>query len=141
MARGGERRDSDLHAARPWGQAGRVIRWAGDEFCLEAAVDDPAVAALDAALGNPPAGVYPVLHQEATLLLAGSRSGDVLAQVCGIDFDQLAAETICFTRMAAVSCAILREADPSQPVYRIVVEPSFAQYLWDTLAEMVDEIS
>ena len=47
---------------------------------------------------------------------------------------------VIFTRAAVASCAILREKNLEVPRFRIWVDASLAEYLWETLAEIVCEL-
>ena len=77
-----------------------------------------------------------VEHEEATLLLTGRRSLEVLSQTCGINFREALPDKVVFTRVAGVSCGVFTEAIREVPVYRIWVDPSYALYLWETLVEI-----
>jgi sarcosine oxidase subunit gamma len=127
---------ADVFAANCTDDGGWIVRLGATEFMVESGRDETLVERLAAALSNSPAGVYRVPREDATFLLAGPKSRSVLSQTCGIDFRSVPPQRLIYTRVAGVSCAIL----PEVGVFRIWVDPSYAAYLWETLAMIVEEL-
>ena len=118
-----------------------VARIATDEFFVESVIRGSLVATLSANLNSPQAdGVFRVEHQEVTLLLTGQRATEVFAQTCGIDFRGVALRRVIYSRVAGVSCGIYPDSVHDVAVFRIWVDYSFAEYLWETLVEIVEEL-
>ena len=99
--------------------------------------DDSMMNKLSALPGDS-AQLVPVVREDATLLLCGLRALDLLAQCCGYDFSRSPSARLVYTRIAGVSCGILPQQVGGNPVYRIWFDPSYAIYLWETLAEIAD---
>lgn len=121
---------------------GLIARLAISEFFIE---DVPgAVTARDIAreLELPVAGVWPVLRQDAGIVIAGDRTAELLAQTCSFDFTDLGAgdRTAVMTSMAGVGVLVIRRSDLETPCYRIWCDPTYAPYLWDTLAGIAAEL-
>jgi sarcosine oxidase, subunit gamma len=119
---------------------GIIIRFGSDEFFLEEGITGSTVSSLDARMDSHEGRLFRVVHQEATLLLTGSRSSEVLAQTCGINFAEAAQRQVLFSRVAGVSCGVLPTAVGDIPACRIWVDPSYAVYLWETLAEICESL-
>ena len=73
-----------------------------------------------------------------TLELRGARAPRVLALCCALNLAGKPSETILYTRVAEVSCAVLPRGDGEARTYRLWVDYSLAPYLWTTLAELAD---
>ena len=127
-----------IYASRQLADGGVIARVAGDEFVLESGINNETVPALTVQLQSGQAEVARVEWQETTFLLIGPRARDVLAQTCGINFRDVAARQLIFTRVAGVSCAVL--PDPVGDIWacRFWIEPSYAVYLWETLVEICE---
>jgi len=126
--------------SRPLESGGVIIRFGSDEFFLEEGISGSTVSTLAERIDSQNGHVFRVEHQEATFLLTGSRSQEVLAQTCGINFAEVAQRRVIFTRVAGVSCGLLPDAVGDIPVYRILVDPSYAVYLWETLVEICESL-
>ena len=124
----------------PLSGGGVKVRFGTDEFFLEDGVGNPLVAALAERLDSHSGQVFRVERQEATFLLVGPRSLDVLAQTCGINFREASPRKVVFTRVAGVSCVVLPEFVGDIPAYRFWVDPSYALYLWDVLVEICESL-
>jgi len=118
---------------------GLIARLAVSEFFIEDAPGGGRAAEL--ARAQPPAGVYPVLRQDAGFALAGARVHELLLQTCSFDFAGLG-ESDCsavMTSMTGVSVLVVRQRR-QPPCYRIWCDATFAPYLWDTLLEIAAEL-
>jgi sarcosine oxidase subunit gamma len=120
--------------------AGLVARLGRTEFLVEDAAGGTTCAGLD--LLSIPPGVYPVLRQDAALVLMGSRAADLLLQTCSIDFAALDASTrpVVLTSMVGVGVTIAVE--PLQPArrYRIWCDATYGTYLWTTLVDVARDL-
>jgi sarcosine oxidase subunit gamma len=124
----------------PLPAGGLVARLGRTEFLIEDARGDATCARLEA-LPIPP-GVYPVLRQDAELVLTGSRVGDLLLQTCSIDFASLdaAARPVVLTSMVGVGVTVALEAREAARRYRIWCDGTYAAYLWTTLVDVARDL-
>ncbi len=132
-----------LDAAPPGVQGGALLvaRLGSAEFFLE---DAPGAAFLRGIEPPPeahPPGVYPVLRQDAVFVLRGGAVHDVLAQVCNVEFAQLALEArpVVMTSMIGVSVLVVPREEGGARGYRIWCDPTFASYLGESLEAVVSE--
>ncbi|REJ75880.1 MAG: hypothetical protein DWQ34_06845 [Planctomycetota bacterium] len=131
---------ADLYESRPLPSGGRVVRFGAHEFFLEDGIAGSKASELSEQLGFGAEQVYRVEHQDATFLLTGPRSLDVMAQTCGIDFREANGGRAIFTRVAGVSCALLPETIADQQAFRLWLDPSYAPYLWEELVVIVESL-
>lgn len=117
-----------------------IVRLASDEFLLEGGPAGHVLPALAKRLDSHRGRVFPVERQEAIFLLVGSRSLEVLAQTCGIDFGRASRQHLVLTRIAGVSCGVLPETVTGARVWRLWVDASYAVYLWETLLEVCESL-
>ncbi len=126
--------------SRPLESGGMIVRFGTNEFFLEDGIGNSTVSSLAERFDSNSGQVFRVEHQEATFLLTGSRSLAVLAQTCGINFDEAASRHMIFTRIAGVSCGIFPESLRDVSTYRMWVDPSYATYLWESLVEICESL-
>jgi len=119
---------------------GVIVRIGSDEFFLEDGIGNSTVTSLAARMECLKGRVFRVEHQEATFLITGSRSLEVLAQTCGINFSEAVARQVIFTRVAGVSCGVFPDSVRNIPTIRIWVDPGYAVYLWETLVEICESL-
>jgi len=124
----------------PLPQGGLVARLGRTEFLIEDARGDATCGRLNA-LPTPP-GVYPVLRQDAELVLTGSRAGDLLLQTCSVDFAALdaAARPVVLTSMVGVGVTVSVEAHEAARRYRVWCDGTYAAYLWTTLVDVARDL-
>jgi sarcosine oxidase subunit gamma len=117
-----------------------VARLARSEFFLEDKPGGTAVERLRAALAPAP-GVYPVLRQDAAIVLAGERFSELLAQTCNVDFRAwtLSQRVVVMTSMVGVSVLVLWHEQQGRPLFRIWCDGTFGAYLWQTLLAIARE--
>ena len=127
---------SAIYSACPLGDQGWNIRVGSDEFFLESGLANVTVPALEAAIAASTVDVRPVERQDATFLVTGPRSLDLLGQTCGVDFRKASRHCLVMTRVAGVSCGIFPDATGGADVYRLWLDPSYAVYLWETLEQI-----
>lgn len=122
-----------------------VARLGSSEFFLEDREGGATLRNLDPGIeGSPtnyPAGVYPVLRQDAAFLLSGEGSLDVLAQVCNVNFGELALESnpVIMTLMVGVAVLVIPEVISGVRQFKIWCDPTFGAYLADSLGTVVVE--
>ena len=119
-----------------------VARLGSSEFFLEYREGDATLRNLDTALGGSwPPGVYPVLRQDAAFQLSGEGSLDVLAQVCNVNFGDLALEPnpVIMTLMVGVAVLVIPRMVDGERQFKIWCDPTFGAYLADSLGTVVIE--
>jgi len=140
----------DIYEVRSRGVDGIIARIGGNEFLLEDGLKGESDRTgggvrelseqLGSAEGGVRGGVYRVERQEATFLLSGVRALEPLAQVCGVDFSEVVAGRLIYTRFAVVSVAVIFAPIDGLPVYRIWVDSTYAEYLWENLSQISAEL-
>lgn len=126
----------EVFAAGSLPGGGVIVRLGAGEFYLEDNITSTVLPALAARIDSHKGKLVRVEHQEATFLLTGRRAGEALAQTCGINFRDVTSGNVVFTRVAGVSCGVYPEPLGELPAFRLWVDPSYAVYLWQTLAEI-----
>jgi sarcosine oxidase, subunit gamma len=124
----------------PLAGGGLVARLGRTEFLIEDAEGGAACARLDAA---PIAtGVYPVLRQDAALVLIGARAVELLLQTCSIEFAALdaSARPVVLTSMVGVGVTVAVQAIGSARRYRIWCDSTYGAYLWMTLVDVARDL-
>lgn len=122
----------------PLAQGGRVLRLGRSEFLVEGPADP--LEAL--CLAEPGVRVYPVLRQDAALMLQGEALPSLLAQVCSVNFASLdlAARPVVLTSMAGVTVTVLPGTAGGLPQYRLWCDGTYGPYLWRTLTAIAAEL-
>jgi len=74
-------------------------------------------------------------------LLSGQGSLDVLAQVCNVNFADLALDShpVIMTSMIGVSVLVVPQDSGAERQYRIWCDPTFGPYLEESLGTVVSE--
>lgn len=120
---------------------GLIVRLGSADFFLEGCTSDGVLSRLSAELDRFPPQVYRVQRQDATILLAGVRAPEVLAQLCSIDFRSAPVGRVCLTRVGGVNCAVLPQASEEAPHFRLWIDYTYAVSFWEILAEISGEFS
>jgi len=117
-----------------------IARLGRSEFFLEDALGGTVVERCRAILAPGP-GLYPVLRQDAALVLAGPRLNDLLVQVCSVDFKSQRTHdpVVTMTSMIGVSVLALWDHAAAVPMLRIWCDGTFGPYLWETLLGIARE--
>ena len=123
----------------PLAGAGIVARVDRHEFFLEDGLASPRTPQLSVALGDPVPGVQRVWRQDAGVLLSGRKSGEVLAQTCGLPLEPLS-NSLIMTRVAGISASLLSLQVDGVQVFRLWFPPTYGPYIWETLSEIVREL-
>jgi len=120
--------------------AGLVARLGRTEFLVEDAEGGTHCARLDAA--PLAAGVYPVLRQDAALVLTGRRAVELLLQTCSIEFAALdaSARPVVLTSMVGMGVTVAVEMLTSALRYRIWCDSTYGAYLWTTLVDVARDL-
>lgn len=124
----------------PLPAGGLVARLGRTEFLIEDANGAATCARLEA-LPIPP-GVYPVLRQDAALVLTGPRAGELLLQTCSVEFAALdaAARPVVLTSMVGVGVTVAVEPLEAARRYRIWCDGTYGAYLWTTLVDVARDL-
>ncbi len=129
-----------IYDAQRLADGGWGVRTGANDFFFESGSECHVLAALDEALGRGTPEVVRVERQEATFLLTGSKTPELFAQTCAIDFREAVPGRVLMTRVAGVNCVILPEGTREVPRYRIWVDASYAVSLWEMLYEICHEL-
>ena len=124
----------------PDGQ-GLILRLGSNEFLVEDGPRGSVVESLGGSLDSGARGLYPVLRQDASVLLTGARAGEVMLQVCGIDFDcvDYGARPLFLTRVAVISAVVLPWVEEGTRGFRLWCSYPYGLYLWEELNEILGE--
>jgi sarcosine oxidase subunit gamma len=126
---------------------GLIARLGRSEFLIEDAPGGTQCAQL--AQDTAPARVYPVLRQDAELVLTGPKAEDLLLQTCSVNFAglELAGRPAVLTSMVGVGVTVIAETAASVSAssgsawrYRIWCDGTFGAYLWQTLVEVARDL-
>jgi len=120
-------------------QGGLVARLGQSEYLIDGNAE--VVAKIAATTRTP--GVYPVLRQDASFSLSGSRVNELFLQTCNVDFRILDAdpELLLMTSMVSVSVVVVPLKTGVSPSYRLWCDGTYGLYLWETLNEIITEIT
>jgi len=132
----------------PLKNGGLIARTGGSEFFLEGGpvgwdsspvpvLDGTGVPSYESIVGP---GVYPVLRQDASLIISGSRAGELFRHVSSYDFITDPHPDLVFTPVAGVSCSVLRTELNGIPVFRLWTDGTYGLYIWHTLLEVAKEL-
>lgn len=82
-----------------------------------------------------------VTHGRGFLALAGARTAEVLAKVCGLNFSDAAFPNLyaAQTLLAKVRALVLRADAAQLPLYHLIVDRSLTAYVWDVLLDAAQE--
>ena len=123
-----------------------VARLGTSEFFLEDAPGASAVRAMNLALRDRPAGVYPVLREDWAFVLDGEAAEEVLAQVCNVNFAGLALDSrpVIMTLMLGVAVLVVPQSSDisgrdTGRRYRIWCDPTFSPFLGEAVGGVVVE--
>ncbi len=118
-------------------EGGWITRTGSEEFLLRGAPGSE----LSELAGSDPAGdVLITSRQDAIFLVAGSRIGELMAQTCGLDYASLPPERTHLSRVAGVSCGLVKDQLRGMPVCWLWLDSSYALYLWEQLAQIIGDL-
>ncbi|XGV95619.1 MAG: hypothetical protein ACAF41_23115 [Leptolyngbya sp. BL-A-14] len=126
----------------PLADGGIIARLGATEFLLEDSLHSQTAPQLVEACQQPPAKVYPVLRQDAAIILCGSEVNELLLQTCSVNFRALSLleRPVILTSMVGVAVTIIPGDRNGQPFYRLWCDGTFGVYLWQTLGAIVAEM-
>lgn len=121
---------------------GIIARLGLTEFFIEDSLQSRFAVNLAEACQQPPAKVYPVLRQDAAIVLCGAAINELLLQTCSFNFRALSlmARPVILTSMVGVAVTILPGERDGQPFYRIWCDGTYGAYIWETLRAIVEEM-
>lgn len=131
---------TDIYAAQRLDHGSLLVRLGADEFFLQGGLGDELPNQL---LPTPDAAaedVYCLERQDATLLLSGRRSPQVLAQTCGLNFAEQPKSHLVFTRIAGVSVGVFPDTHAGYPTFQLWADPSYALDLWESLVQILESL-
>ena len=116
-----------------------IARLGLTEFLIEDSLHSSFALRLAEACQTVPAQVYPVLRQDAAIVLCGTAIQDLLRQTCSVNFQglSLVENPVILTLMVGVSVTIIPIATDR---YRIWCDGTFGAYLWETLVTIAQEL-
>lgn len=126
----------DMFGVSALAGGGIVVRAGGDELFIEANADGAGLPDVS----NSEPGVFRGHRDDTTLVLMGKRINEVMAQTCGVNVARAGEEKVIYTRVAGVSCAILPQQVRGGRGYRVWVDYTFADYLWEQLTVIAGEL-
>ncbi len=126
----------------PLPDGGIIARLGITEFLIEDSLYSQVAPQLAAACQQPPPKVYPVLRQDAAIVLCGANVNELLLQTCSINFHALSLteRPVILTSMVGVTVTIIPGERNGNPFYRIWCDGTFGVYLWQTLGAIVAEL-
>ena len=131
---------AEIYATASLADGGIIARLGTEEFLLEGGITDDSQPAIEAVPIPAERNLFRVERQDATFVLCGMRANAVFAQTCGLDIEKLDVGRVVLTRVAGVNCGILPEVIAGRRCYRMWIEPSYAASLWESLAEICEEL-
>jgi len=119
-------------------QGGLVARLGQSEYLIDGNAE--VVRKITSAMRTP--GVYPVLRQEASFSLSGSRVNELFLQTCNVDFRVLdaAPSLLLMTSIVGVSVVVVPLKTGASPSNRLWCDGTYGLYLWETLNEIIAEL-
>ena len=118
-------------------EGGWITRTGSEEFLLRSAAGGSQVELS----GNDLAGDLLITdRQDAIFLVAGNRIGELMAQTCGLNYRSLPARQAHFSRVAGVSCGMVKDHLNGTPVCWLWLDPSYALYLWEQLVQITTDL-
>jgi sarcosine oxidase subunit gamma len=119
-----------------------VVRLGAGEYFLEHSGDRAIAETLARELESAAGGVYPVLREDRGFLLEGVSARAVLAQICSLNFDELPhPNAAVMTMMIGVAVIVVPQGNAAQRRYRIWCDPSYGDYMYESLRAVVDDVS
>jgi sarcosine oxidase, subunit gamma len=133
--------------------ASLIARLGNSEFFIEFSQRSDLLQRLATELSAPLDGVYPVLREDRALVLSGADAPAVLAQVCNVDFKNASrsGRELVMTLMVGIAVLVIpqrgkwgqspisaeRQKGTVPDSYRIWCDPTFGDYLWSTLQDVI----
>jgi sarcosine oxidase subunit gamma len=130
--------------ANAWVTAGDglVARLGETEFLLEDGYTPGAAAALASEPLHGAAGVYPVLRQDASLVVGGADAVAAVAEICSFNFGRsdLPEGLLAMTRVAGISALVIPLFIAGGRAFRVWCDASYGPYLLECLLQVADDL-
>lgn len=133
----------EVNSWAPLVDGGLIARLGKTEFLLEDGLIGTTARHMQNLLADDrPHGVYPVLRQDAALVLTGMALQQLLRQTCSFNFRALnaAARPLVLTTMVGVPVTILPQETLDGIHYRVWCDGTYGEYLWRTLLDIAHEL-
>ena len=123
-------------------EGGMIARLGLTEFLIEDSLSSHITPRLMEVCQQPPAKVYPILRQDAAIVLYGAAVNELLLQTCSVNLRTLplAEHPVVLTSMVGVAVTIIPGERNGQSFYRLWCDGTFGTYLWRTLEAIVKEL-
>ena len=131
-----------IHGAQLPGE-GIIARLGRGEFLLEDGLHGSVTPGIERELAIAAAGVYPVLRQDAALMMRGETVHEVLLQTCSVDLFSIPApeRAVALTMMAGINVTLIDISQPTGvPCLRVWCDGTYGTYLWETLLGIAIEL-
>ncbi|HEY9654107.1 MAG TPA: hypothetical protein V6C50_01325 [Crinalium sp.] len=121
---------------------GIIARLGVTEFFIEDSLHSQLALRLMESCQQPPAKVYPVLRQDAAIVLCGTEVNELLLQTCSVNFCTLSLleRPVILTSMVGVAVTIIPGERNGKPFYRLWCDGTYGAYIWETLGAIVEEM-
>jgi sarcosine oxidase subunit gamma len=122
---------------------GIIARLGRGEFLLEDGLHGSVTSGVERELAVPATSVYPVLRQDAALMMRGEAVHEVLAQTCSIDLLAIPPQerAVALTMMAGISVTVIDVSSAhAAPCFRVWCDGTYGTYLWETLLGIAIEL-
>ncbi|MCS6853660.1 MAG: 2Fe-2S iron-sulfur cluster-binding protein [Elioraea sp.] len=121
----------------------QMLRLGLSEFLLDASLAESACAltTLATRLSRGGPGVFPVLREDAALLVQGPKLRDLLLQVCAVDLAGAEEDEVVMTAVAGVPAIATRHSVSGQQAVRLIFDPTWQPYLQSTLEAVAADIA
>jgi sarcosine oxidase subunit gamma len=129
-----------LFDVRALDDEGTVIKVAGDEWFLESGINGETVARIERAFADAPSNAMRIERSGATFILSGRRVHDALLQTCGVNLAEEPVGRVLYSRIAGVTCGIYPQVLAGRKVFRLWLDSSYADYLWEQFEQIITEL-
>jgi len=122
---------------------GIVARLGRGEFLLEDGLHGSVTSGVERELAVPATSVYPLLREDAALMMRGEAVHEVLAQTCSIDLLAIPPQerAVALTMMAGISVTVIDVSSAhAAPCFRVWCDGTYGTYLWETLLGIAIEL-
>ena len=128
---------AEIYEGAPDSEGGWTTRTGSEEFLLRSAASSsqPGLPESDSS-----GTVLVTDKQDAIFVVAGHRIGELMAQACGLDYASLPAHQTHLSRVAGVSCGMIKDQLNGIPVCWLWLDPSYALYLWEQLVQITTDL-
>ncbi len=138
----GVRPPAEINRWEPLHSGGIIARIGANEFFIEDGIHGNLAATLGDALVRGTSGVYPVLRQDAAIVITGREVGVLLTQTCSFDPSgfEVSERLVVMTSMVGVDVSMICNSTGGVPCYRVWCDGTYGPYLWNTLLQVAVEL-